>query len=97
MGKRNRSQIPLVVGRCASIFELRKAPGECIEPFEKMGRLDLVQAIRNRIKRYQDRLHGRGWRNVIRLWDKKLTRGLLTQSARRVLRHVRTLQGKLDT
>ena len=68
---------------------------ECIEPFTKMGRRDLVQAIRDRIKRYEDRIHGRGWRNVIRRWDKKLTHELITRSARRVLGRLRKLQGKV--
>ena len=63
---------------------------ECIEPFVKLGRLDLVRAIRDRIKRYQDGIHGRGWRNIIRRWDKKMTHGLLTRSAQRLLRPLRT-------
>jgi hypothetical protein len=39
---------------------------ECIEPFVKLGRVDLVEAIQRRAKRYRDRLHGRGWRNRVR-------------------------------
>lgn len=57
---------------------------ECIEPFAKMGRLDLVRAIQDRIQRYQDRIRGRGWRNIIRRWDEKMTRGLLARSAQRL-------------
>ncbi len=81
----------------AAEFDLEGDVGsleECIEPFERMGRLDLVQAIRDRIKRYRDRVQGRGWRNAIRRWDRKLTHGRLAGSARRVLRHLKTLQGK---
>jgi len=63
---------------------------DCIEPFAEMGRLDLVRALKDRVKRYQDRIDGRGWRNRLRRWDKKLTRGRLTQSAGRMLRAFRT-------
>jgi hypothetical protein len=65
---------------------------ECIEPFVKLGRLDLVQAIQRRMKRYQDRIHGRGWRNRVRRWDKRLTHGLLTRSAERLRRLCRNNQ-----
>jgi hypothetical protein len=54
---------------------------ECIEPFVKSGRLELVQAIQRRMKRYRSRIRGRRWRNRLRRWDKQLTHGLLTQSA----------------
>jgi hypothetical protein len=62
---------------------------DCIEPFASMGRFDLVRAIQGRVKRYQWRIQGRGWRNRIRRWDKKLTCGRLTGSAVRILRIVR--------
>jgi hypothetical protein len=54
---------------------------ECIEPFVKSGRLELVQAIQRRMKRYRSRIRGRRWRNRLRRWDKQLTHGLLTQAA----------------
>jgi hypothetical protein len=57
---------------------------DCIEPFMKSGRLDLVQAIQRRMKRYRNRIRGRGWRNRVRRWDKQLTHGLLTGSAARM-------------
>ena len=59
---------------------------DCIEPFVKLGRPDLVQAIQRRIKRYRDRVHGRGWRNRVRRWDRRLTHGLLSRSAQRLRR-----------
>jgi hypothetical protein len=57
---------------------------DCIEPFMKSGRLDLVQAIQRRMKRYRNRIRRRGWRNRVRRWDKHLTHGLLTRSAARM-------------
>lgn len=59
---------------------------DCIEPFVKLGRPDLVQAIQRRIKRYRDRIHGRGWRNRVGRWDRRLTHGLLSRSAQRLRR-----------
>lgn len=63
---------------------------DCIEPFAEMGRHDLVRAIQDRMRRYEDRIQGRGWRNRVRRWDKKWTRGRLTESAGSMLHAFRT-------
>jgi hypothetical protein len=59
---------------------------DCIEPFVKSGRRDLVEAIRRRIKRERDWIQGRGWRSRVRRWDKRLTQGLLSRSVQRLQR-----------
>ena len=72
--------VGLVIESDLSVLE------DCIEPFVKLGRPDLVQAIRRRIKRYRDRIHGRGWRNRVRRWDQQLMHGLLSRSVQRLRR-----------
>jgi hypothetical protein len=59
---------------------------ECIEPFVKLDRRDLVQAIKRRIKKYKARHDPCGWRNRIRHWDKQFTHGLLARSVERARR-----------